>query len=52
LGEHAILAVAFALNDRPEVLEKISLEIIVSNGATLTMERRIPNITHEVLDLG
>ena len=52
LGEHAILAVAFASNDRPEVLEKISLEIIVSNGATITMERRIPNITSEVLDLG
>ncbi len=52
VGEHAILAVAFASNDRPEVLEKISLEIIVTNGATLTMERRIPNITHEVLDLG
>jgi len=52
LGEHAILAVAFASNDRPEVLEKISLEIIVSNGATLTIERRIPNIIHEVLDLG
>ncbi|MCH7966650.1 MAG: flagellin [Thaumarchaeota archaeon] len=52
LGEHAILAVAFASNDRPYALEKISLEIIVPNGATLTIERYIPNITHKVLIIG
>ncbi|QLH06876.1 archaellin/type IV pilin N-terminal domain-containing protein [Nitrosopumilus ureiphilus] len=52
LGEHATLAVAFASDDRPRALDKISLEIIVSNGATLTIERHIPNITHKVVDLG
>ncbi|AJW70509.1 archaellin/type IV pilin N-terminal domain-containing protein [Nitrosopumilus adriaticus] len=52
VGEHAILAIAFATNDRPYALEKINFEIIVSNGATLTVERDIPSITHEVLDLG
>ena len=52
LGEHAILTVAFASNDRPKVLETIILEIMISNGATLTLERHIPNITHKVLDLG
>ena len=51
-GEHAILAVAFAENERPRSLDKISIEVIVSNGATLTVERHIPNITHEVMDLG
>ena len=51
-GEHAILAVAFAENERPRSLDKISIEVIVSNGATLTIERHIPNITHEVMDLG
>jgi len=52
LGEHAILAIAFAPNDRPYVLEKMIFEIMVANGATLTIEKKIPNITHEVLDLG
>ena len=52
VGEHAILAVAFASDDRPHVLEKISFEIMSANGATLTVERNIPNITHNVIDLG
>jgi len=52
VGEHAVLAVAFASNDRPSVLEKMIFEIMVSNGATLTIEKKIPNITHEVVDLG
>ena len=52
VGEHAVLAVAFASNDRPGPLDKISIELITSTGATLTIERDIPNITHEVLDLG
>ena len=51
-GEHAVLAVAFASNDRPQALERINFEIIVADGATLTVERQIPNITHEVIDLG
>ena len=52
LGEHAVLAIAFADADRPVSLDKISFEIMVSNGATLTIEKDIPNITHRVLDLG
>ncbi len=52
VGEHAVLAVAFAENDRPQSLDTISLEIMVSSGATMTLTRDIPNITHEVLDLG
>ena len=52
VGEHAILAIAFASDDRPYVLEKITFEIMVANGATLTIERKTPNITHEVVDLG
>ena len=52
VGEHAVLAVAFSSDDRPYILEKMIFEIMVSNGATLTLEKNIPNITHEVLDLG
>jgi len=52
VGEHAVLAVAFASDERPQALDRISLELIISTGATLTIERHFPSITHEVLDLG
>lgn len=52
VGEHAVLAVAFASADRPQALDRISLELIISTGATLTIERHFPSINHKVLDLG
>jgi len=52
VGEHAVLAVAFASGERPQALDKISLELRMPTGAILTIERKIPNITHEVIDLG
>ena len=51
-GEHVILAVAFAENDRPSALDSINLEIMISSGATMSLSREIPKITHEVVDLG
>ncbi|EGG42606.1 Archaeal flagellin [Candidatus Nitrosarchaeum limnium SFB1] len=51
-GEHAVLAIGFALADRPSSLDKIRAEIIVSTGASLTVERQVPNITTSVVDLG
>ena len=51
-GEHANLAIAFAAGDRPAELDTIRIEIIVAAGASLTVERQIPNITTEVVDLG
>ncbi|MCE9652483.1 MAG: flagellin [Nitrosarchaeum sp.] len=51
-GEHAILAIAYASADRPAALDKIRAEIIVSTGASLTVERQVPNITTSVVDLG
>ncbi len=51
-GEHATLAVAFSDNDRPEALDKIRVELIVATGASLTVERQVPVITNEVVDLG
>ncbi|BDQ30653.1 MAG: flagellin [Nitrosopumilus sp.] len=52
MGEHAVLAVAFAENDRPQSQDRINLEIMISSGATMTISRDISNITHEVIDLG
>ena len=51
-GEHAVLAIVWHVNDRPGPLDKIRAELIVSSGASLTVERQIPNITSEVVDLG
>jgi flagellin FlaB len=51
-GEHAVLAIGFANADRPGANEKISIEIMISSGGTLTIDRVIPNITRENVDLG
>jgi len=52
VGEHAVLAIVFAAGDRPEYLDKITAEIILQSGATLTVERKVPGITNEVVELG
>jgi flagellin FlaB len=51
-GEHANLAIVFAASDRPQELDTIRIEVIPPTGASLTIERQIPNITTEVVDLG
>jgi len=51
-GEHAILAIAFRAADLPTPLDKIKLELIPPSGATLTVERQIPNISSNYVDLG
>ena len=51
-GEHANVALVFAAGDRPQELDTIRMEIIIAAGASLTIERSIPNITTEVVDLG
>ena len=52
VGEHAVLAIVFAAGDRPEYLDEIRVEIILQSGATLTVERKVPVITNEVVELG
>lgn len=51
-GEHAVLAIAFAKDERPRALELMRIEVIQSGGSTLTIERKVPIITNEVVDLG
>jgi flagellin FlaB len=51
-GEHAVLAVAYTQNDRPSALDKLRTEIIVPTGAPLTVERQVPSITTQYVDLG
>ena len=52
-GEHAILAIIFGpATDRPVALDKVKMELIPPSGATLTVERQIPNISTTYVDLG
>jgi len=45
-GEHVVLAIVFAENDRPATLDTIRVEVIIAGGATLTVERQIPAFCH------
>ena len=52
-GEHAVVSLAFEpTSDAPVSLDKIKAELTVTGGATLTVERDIPNISSNVTDLG
>ncbi len=51
-GEHAVIGIVYGPGDRPVGLDKIRAEVLLSSGATLTVERNIPNLTTLVTDLG
>jgi archaeal flagellin FlaB len=51
-GEHAVIGIGYGAIDRPAGLDKIRAEVLLSSGATLTVERNIPNLTSEIVDLG
>ncbi len=51
-GEHAVLAIVYTDLDRPAALDVIRAEVLLPTGASLTVERQIPNITNSVVDLG
>ena len=51
-GEHAVLAVVFDATDDPAALDRIKIELIPPSGATLTVERQIPNLSTSFVDLG
>jgi len=51
-GEHAVIGIAYNNADRPAALDKIRAEVLLSSGATMTVERNIPNLTTMIVDLG
>ncbi len=51
-GEHAVMLIQHELNERPGSLDTIRAEILVPTGATLTIERQVPNVTTLSVDLG
>jgi archaeal flagellin FlaB len=52
IGEHIQVAVAFAENERPESLDYFAVEVSTPKGAPMTVDRYVPNITTEIVDLG
>ena len=52
IGEHVQLAVAFARDDRPTSLEHVAWEVSTPKGAPMTVDRTVPNITNDIVDLG
>jgi flagellin FlaB len=51
-GEHAVIGIAYNNADRPAALDKIRAEILLASGATMTVERNIPNLTTMIVDMG
>jgi flagellin FlaB len=51
-GEHAVIGIVYKAADKPVGLDKIRIEVLLSSGATMTVERNIPNLTSTVTDLG
>jgi flagellin FlaB len=51
-GEHAVIGIGYRSIDKPSSLDKIRAEVLLPSGATLTVERNIPNLTSLVTDLG
>ena len=52
VGEHANLLIMYDQADRPAQLDDIKAEIIVPTGSALTVDRQVPAITTENVDLG
>ncbi len=51
-GEHANLAIAYKNADRPAELDNLKVEIIVPTGSALTVERQVPSVTTNIVDMG
>ncbi len=51
-GEHVVIAIGYKAVDRPAALDKVRAELLLAKGATLTIERNVPNITNLIVDLG
>ena len=51
-GEHANMVIQYDSADKPKQLDDIKAEIIVPTGSALTVERQVPAITTNIVDLG
>ncbi len=51
-GEHAEMVIAYDAADRPGELDNIKAEIDVPTGSALSVERQVPPVTTNIVDLG
>jgi flagellin FlaB len=51
-GEHANLVIQYKSADRPAQLDNIKAEVVLPTGSALTVERQVPAITTQIVDLG
>jgi len=51
-GQDANLAIVYKSADRPQALDNIGVEVIGPTGSALTVQRQVPSITTEIIDLG
>ncbi len=52
IGEHAVISVGYSNGDRPKQLDVVAVEVSVPQGAPLTVDRTIPNISSTIIDMG
>ncbi|MDE1814794.1 MAG: flagellin, partial [Thaumarchaeota archaeon] len=51
-GEHANLVIQYKSADRPAQLDNVKAEVVLPTGSALTVERQVPAITTDIVDLG
>lgn len=50
-GEHAFMVIIFKDSERLSSLETMSIEIVLTTGTLLTIERTVPNLTSKIIDI-
>jgi len=50
-GEHAFMVIVFKDSERLSSLERMSIEIVLTTGTTLTIERTVPNLTSKIIHI-
>jgi len=51
-GEHGVIGIAYAPQDRPVGFDKIRIEVITTNGGTLTVAVNVPSAIQTITRLG
>ena len=48
-GEHAFMAIVFKDSERPISSDNMTVEVILTAGTTLTVDRKVPNLTNSIV---
>jgi archaeal flagellin FlaB len=52
IGESVVVSIGFEASERPKTLEHIAVEVIPPQGAPLTVDRTVAEVTSQIVDLG